>query len=340
MGPEKRVFETVVCPATKTNPRNSEADIIELKDGRLLLAYTEFYHYSLHDMAPARIAGKISSDRGRSWSEPFTIQEGIGAMNVMEADLLRLKTGEIALFFCVKNSEDDCRPYMRKSADEARSWGELVPIAKPYRGYFVLSNDRAIQLSNGGILLPAAYTPNIWAFPISNITSICFYSDDQGRTWFKSEVEIRLPDSPCDEPGVVELKDGRVLMWIRTTLGRIYRSFSEDSGETWSKPEPMDLVSPDSPAIIKRIPKTDDLLIIWNNTQGPRRVPLTAAISMDDGETWKNFKNLEGDARYQYAYPSITFVDDEALITYYVHDERAGRISLKLKIAPVDWFYG
>jgi hypothetical protein len=333
------VFETIVCPATNANPRNSEADIIELNDGRLLLAYTEFYHFSPHDMAPARISGKISSDRGRSWSKPFTIQENIGKENVMDADLLRLRTGEIAIFFCVKNSEADCHPYVNKSQDEAKTWGEPIPIAKFYHGYFTLNNDRAIQLSNGRILLPAAYTPNIWAFPISSLTSLCFYSDDDGRTWFKSREEVSLPNSESDEPGVVELRDGRVLMWIRTNLGRIYRSLSKDFGETWSEPEPIGLISPSSPQTIKRIPKTEDLLILWNNTRGPRRVPLTAAVSRDDGETWENLKDVESDSAYQYAYPSITFVGEEALITYYLYDERTGYISLKLKILPIDWFY-
>ncbi|MGI6419651.1 MAG: hypothetical protein ACOX1P_28780 [Thermoguttaceae bacterium] len=37
------VFRLTVAPATARNPRNSESDIIELRDGRLLLGWTEFY---------------------------------------------------------------------------------------------------------------------------------------------------------------------------------------------------------------------------------------------------------------------------------------------------------
>ncbi|MBS7624096.1 MAG: sialidase family protein [Candidatus Bathyarchaeia archaeon] len=331
------VFDLIVCPANSRNPRNTEADIIELTDGRLLLAYTEFYHYESHDMAPARIAGKISYDRGRSWSDPFTIQENIGCNNVMEADLLRLRTGEIALFFLIKNSESDCHPYMKKTFDEAGTWSELVPIAKFYQGYFTTNNDRAIQLSNGRILLPVAYTPNIWA--MRKLTSFCFYSDDNGRTWFKSDVEVSLQKATAEEPGVIELKDGRLMMWFRTTLGYIYRAFSDDFGETWGKAEPMPLSSPNSPQAMKRIPKTNDILLVWNNTPGPQRVPLTTAISRDEGETWENIKDIEADPRFSYAYPSITFVRDEALITYYCHDRKTNLLSLKLKIFPIDWFY-
>ena len=330
---ETEIFDLIVCPTTEKNPRNTEADIIELKDKRLLLGWTEFYYYGRNDSSPARIAGKLSSDKGRSWSEPFTIQENIGVQNVMEADFLRLKSGEIAFFFLIKNSGFDCHPYMRKSFDECKTWSEIVPIAKFHPGYFTLNNDRAIQLSDGRILLPASFVPNIDVE--SRLVSLCFYSDDNGRTWYKSKNEVSLlPESTAEEPGVIELKDGRIMMWMRTSLGYIYKAYSSDGGETWSKPESMGIISPRSPQTIKRIPKTGDLLMIWNCTSGPKRVPLTAAISCDEGETWKNFKNIETDEKQSYAYPSITFVDDEVLITYYCDHG-----SLKLKIIPIDWFY-
>ncbi|MEM3465289.1 MAG: sialidase family protein [Thermoproteota archaeon] len=332
---EEQIYELIVCPATERNPRNSEADIIELRDGTLLLGYTEFYHYSPHDMAPARVAGRVSKDGGRTWSEPFTIQDDIGAENVMEADFLRLKTGEIAMFFSVKNSEADCHPYMKKSFDEAKTWSEPVPVAKTYSGYFTTNNDRAIQAYNGRILLPVAYAPNAWA--TLRFVSSCFYSDDNGRTWFKSATDVSLPNATADEPGLIELKDGRLLMWFRTTLGYICRSFSDDLGETWSRPEPMNIMSPESPQTMKRIPKTNDLLLVWNNTRGPQRVPLTVAISRDEGQTWENVKDIETDERYAYAYTSVTFVDEKALLTYYVNEGRY--LSLKLKAIPIEWFY-
>lgn len=335
----KRVFELVVCPATRQNPRNSEADIIELKDGSLLLAYTDFYNYSLHDMSPARISGKISVDYGRTWSEPFTIQENIGTENVMESNLLRLKSGEIALFFCCKNSEVDCKPYMRKSFDEGKSWSELLSIAKFHSGYFTLNNDRAVQLSSGRLLLPSAMTSNAWAFP--EFVSVCFYSDDNGRTWFRGKGCVSLPDSlgGAQEPGVVELNDGRILMWLRNSLGFIYKSYSEDGGETWGSPKSMNLVSPCSAQNIKRDPRTDNLVLAWNNTAGSKRNPLTIAVSRDEGETWKKVRNIETDDSFGYSYPSLAFIKDLILLTYYVEDERNLLVHLKLKVIPADWLH-
>jgi len=40
----------------------------------------------------------------------------------MSVSLLRLQNGEIALFYLLKNSEQDCRPVMRLSRDEGTTW--------------------------------------------------------------------------------------------------------------------------------------------------------------------------------------------------------------------------
>jgi len=40
-----------------------------------------------------------------------------------------------------------------------------------------------------------------------------------------------------------------------------------------------------------------------------------------------------------YAYTSLTFVQDRALLSYYVHDEQTGRISSRFRSLPVRWLY-
>ena len=113
----------MVVPVGPNNPRNSEAAIIPLADGKLLLGWTEFYAGDWADHGPARISGKISTDQGRSWGDKYTLVENDGGCNVMEVNFLRLKDGRIALFYCQKNSENvDCRVMMRTSRDEGRSF--------------------------------------------------------------------------------------------------------------------------------------------------------------------------------------------------------------------------
>jgi len=70
---------------------------------------------------------------------------------------------------------------------------------------------------------------------------------------------------------------------------------------TWSDAEPTDIRSPLSPASIKRIPKTGDLLMVWNDHADiaavlrGKRTPLTVAVSRDEGKTWEKRKTLYDD---------------------------------------------
>ena len=71
------------------------------------------------------------------------------------------------------------------------------------------------------------------------------------------------------------------------------------------------------------------------------RNPLCSVISKDDGESWENRRTIEDRHGYGNAYPSVTFVDDEALVTYYA-TVRSGLGTMngevRLKIYPVSWF--
>jgi sialidase-1 len=147
------------------------------------------------------------------------------------------------------------------------------------------------------------------------------------------------------EPEVIELNDGRVLMIIRTQLGHIAASYSDDGGNTWGKPESWGVRSPESPATVRRIPVTGDLLLVWNDTydaatgHGGKRTPLTAAVSSDDGKTWSRVKQIETDKYHTYAYTSLIFDKERALLSYYVADEKTGRISSRFRSIPIKSFY-
>jgi len=316
----------VIAPATAANPRNSEGAIVELKDGSLLLGWTEFYAGRGEDHGPARLVGRISSDGGETWREKYTLVENDGGCNVMEVNFLRLESGEIALFYCQKNSESaDCRIMVRASADEGRTFGPAKQLS-PAGKYTGLTNGRCIRLSTGRILLEA------W----EGGDSYCCISDDDGETWRDGQ-RIRPEGGECWEPACVELKDGRVLMLMRTQIGGQYSSISEDGGETWSTPEPTALVGTAAPVSISRIPTTGDLLAIWNHNPGAnQRNPLTAAVSPDEGETWERLRNIEDGEGNAWAYPAVTWIGDRALITYFSY---TGGHSLHLRTLPASWFY-
>jgi predicted neuraminidase len=139
------------------------------------------------------------------------------------------------------------------------------------------------------------------------------------------------------EPHVVELKDGRLMMILRTYEQCLGKSYSTDGGETWSKAELIRELksSPNaSPTNVKRIPSTGDLLLLrTTGGEGGRRTPFVAVISKDDGATWQNEKVIAGDPNDDYGYPSLTFVDDFALVFYHKRD------GLYVARVGVDWLY-
>lgn len=326
--PAKEPYHVVVAPVGPQNPRNSEAAIIPLKDGSLLLGWTEFYAGDGADHGPARISGKISNDDGRTWGEKYTLIENDGGCNVMEVNFLRLKDGRIALFYCQKNTEStDCRVVMRASDDEGRTFRDALQIS-PEGKYTGLTNGRCIRLRSGRILLEA------W----EGGDSFCYLSDDDGRTWRESQ-RVK-PGTGSWEPACVELKDGRVMMLMRTQMGGQFKSLSSDGGETWTEPILTPLVGTQAPVAITRVPTTGDLLAVWNNNPGVadgwRRNPLTSAISRDEGETWELLRNVEDAPDDAWAYPAVTWWKDEALLTYFSY---TGGHSLHLKILPAAWFY-
>src|SRR5207247_8723344 len=101
------------------------------------------------------------------------------------------------------------------------------------------------------------------------------------------------------EPTSAETKDGRVLLVARSKTGRLVQSYSLDGGVMWHSVHPTELSSSQSPALLIRIPKTGDLLCVWNQVsaeeirRGFLRGRLSSAVSTDSAMTWRHFKTLE-----------------------------------------------
>lgn len=307
--------ESIVCPLLETGPgnlRNSEASMVELRDGRLLLAYTHFYA-DADDFGAGDIRGKISSDGGRTWGRPFLVQVNTARYNTGRLALLRLpecfdgyRHGQpvLGLIYVELNSFYHHRILLKTSVDEGLHWSAPTPInATGVLGHVCQRGDTVLVLTRGRIVVPA------YAMFGGLCASFCYFSDDGGNTWQRSlgELAVQLTESggrcigysDFEEPAVAELRDGRLLCFGRSRLGQLYQSFSSDAGLTWSKPAPTGLASSYSPCSLKAIPATGDLLCAWNQASGREiadglgRMRMSTAVSKDDGRTWQHFQNLE-----------------------------------------------
>jgi len=330
------------------NPRNSEGAFATLAYGRIWFCYTQFYG-GASDHHPARIVGIESGDEGRTWSKPRVVIDNEGGANVMSVSLLRLASGKLALFYLRKNSWLDCRPWMRTSVDEGRTWSSpVLMVSAP--GYFVLNNDRVVQLASGRLVAPVGFHRARQTDPSSSRSfdsraiALWYLSDDEGLTWREADTWWGMPvvsRSGFQEPGVVELADRTLLGWARTDQGAQYGFASRDAGKTWSAPVPTAVESPLSPASIKRLPGSADLLAIYNDHSGRfpfpkgKRSPLVAAISKDGGRTWPARTRLEEDPDGWYCYTAIHFTGDAVLLGYCAGDSKVGGLN-RLRIRRIE----
>lgn len=327
------------------NPRNSEGDFITLKDGGILFVYT-YFTGGAGDNASAYLAGRISNDQGKTWTKKdVVILPNEAGMNIMSVSLLRLDNGDIALFYLRKNSESDCLPMMRISKDEAKTWSEAKTCVKD-PGYYVMNNDRVIQLENGRLIFPLSLhkTPDTEVSAMGKL--ICYYSDNDGENWIRSTPIENIDHVISQEPGLIELKDNKLLLYCRTESGVQYFSFSDDHGETWSPLEPGNIKSPLSPASIERIPNTGDLLLLWNNNyetgrDGGKRTPFTLAISKDEGKKWQKIKAVESNPNGHYCYTAIEFIEDHVLLGHCAGDTKyhSGLATTHITRLSLDWVY-
>ena len=347
----------VDLPPMEGNPRNSEGAFIDRKDGSLLHVYTRFKGSSTSDHALAELAAMYSCDHGDTFSEPVVILTATqhDAMNIMSVSLLRMGNGDIGLFYLVRKDWDDMRFVLCRSSNEGQTWSEPI-YCIDRKSLFVINNDRVVKLATGRIIISVAYHyvrhigdevtyygPAITYF---------YYSDDDGITWSESPSFLALNTphsfSGLQEPGIVELGGGILWGWARTDMGRQYEFFSRDNGLTWNEPRPSRFTSPLSPMSMKRIPKTNQLIAIWNpipnydtreyeyHTSG--RTRLVYALSGDNGATWSKSVILENNEFAGYCYVAIHFIEDAMLLSYCAGDTRIDKTCLsKVRIRKISY---
>ena len=326
------------------NPRNSEGAFLSLQDGRIIFIYTRYDGHDPEDNANADLALIESADDGLTWPKaPRIIFSRGKADNIMSVSLLRLHSGRIMLVYLEKFTSPDgelhCVPYITFSDDEAATW-TTPRLLLPDSGYHVVCNDRLVQLSTGRIIVPVSPWVELESPDRKKVMGMTFFlSDDEGATWRLSKDYLYPPANvrALQEPGVLELTDGRLWTWARTSSNYQFGCYSSDGGETWGEVKPlMDFCSPLSPMSVKRNPVSQRLTAVWNDHQ-PRwnvpvpirkipsyrwkecktagRTPFVLAESDDEGKSWQATL-LEDDPKRGFGYTAMHFTGTALLLGY------------------------
>lgn len=95
----------------------------------------------------------------------------------------------------------------------------------------------------------------------------------------------------------------------------------------------MQLRSPASPASIRRLPGSPDLLAVYNDHSGQfkfepkKRTPLVVAYSSDGGRTWPVRQVLEDDPTGWYCYTAIHYTGEGVLLACCASNQQLPHLS-------------
>ena len=291
----------------------------------------------------------ISRDGGKTWSEPFIINDtvlddrdagivylGGGKMlvtwfchpaemyettfyNWMKEDStdeeFSLITEKLNSYSAIPESEKLGGSFIRISEDYGKTWGETVrvPISSPH-GPNVLKDGSLIYLGK------EMYSQNC-EIPEKNEYIAAYKSVDNGNSWERVG-ELHKPEntrwSNFHEPHIVELPDGRLLGAIRGE-GRevpngftIYFTHSDDGGKTWSDWQNNGICGSPPHLLLH----SSGAVIC---SYGRRSEPYgeRAAISRDNGETWTEEYIFDFARDDDLGYPACVELADGSILSVY-----------------------
>lgn len=315
-------------------PRKMWGGIVNRGNGTLMLAYSD--HVGLQRGDAVTSEYRVSRDDGKTWGDPQKLNCGMGVNGMIRLQSGKLAAYGHKRYGdrpdCFSSSSDDGKTwtkpvnigiyqdfYLYLHALSQLASGRLL-LAGYWEGLNAGRPDQGLHEGATDTIPYAQYTWGLWRERVLFFgghrgpemgINIVYYSDNEGLTWKKCKGglfgwfdERGIPNGECGiidvyEPNVAETNDGRLLMIMRSKTGRLLQSYSLDQGVTWLSVLPTELSASQTTPMLNKIPKTGDLLCVWNQVsceeirRGFGRGRLSAAISRDSGLTWENFKTLE-----------------------------------------------
>ncbi|PWH15168.1 MAG: hypothetical protein DDG59_11690 [Anaerolineae bacterium] len=202
--------------------------------------------------------------------------------------------------------------FVHFSEDGGKTWQNTQKIETfPYSGGYGMRG--GWQLPNGDILLPLSDVPQYQRVYLVR-------SRDNGSSWDKPTPVAEIGGRYFEEPTILCLPDGRLLMLLRENATHfLYQTASDDGGYTWSQPIQTPIWG--YPAHLLLLPDQR----LWC-VFGYRRKPfgIRAVLSSDSGKSWEIASPIllrddcpNGDL----GYPSSVLRSDGSIYTvYYAQD--------------------
>ena len=194
------------------------------------------------------------------------------------------------------------KPCARISRDGGRTWG---PEALLLDRTGVLTKNKPLRM--GDELLLPVYDEWRWQVGIARLG----LGGPAQAVWRFDDLSIGAGSGvPMIQGTLAETSPGRLLMLMRTNVGRIWQVESGDGGATWGTVRPTALRNPNAGIDMVHLPD-GRLWLCYNDTDRGRdpmqwdlRYPLCLAESADAERSWRNILTLEAGPG-EYSYPAI-----------------------------------
>lgn len=296
------------APAIVREAPSNECSQVARRDGALEI-------YFITKPESDSVSSIRSEDGGRTWSAP-RVAFAIPGRAYYAVQVIAASDGGLhAVFHIAGQGEGGYRGrlydvYHCRQDPGTRAWTTPRKVVPGYvgslRGFIQLRETGRLVLTVSSAVPERASVPA--AGPDFGWHDVYAYvSDDSGETWQRSpdplRLELKTPNVTrygAVEPTVLELRDGRIWMLVRDRQGRLWQSFSGDGGLHWRALEKSPFISSDSPAHLLRL--RDGRILLFTNAcqfwENPRsyamggREVLHAAISADEGRTWRGFREI------------------------------------------------
>lgn len=276
----------------------------------------------------------VSEDGGKTWSEPrpiFAADKNIVVSN--ERAILETKDGTIIAAFMnlaerhwtwqdkLHDAPGAKLPtYVMRSTDGGATWRDVQKLHEEWSG----AVRDMIQTKDGRIIFTAMKLQN----NPGRHTVLTYSSIDDGLTWQGSnliDLGGRGHHGGVTEATIVQRKDGRPWILIRTNWGEFWSGYSLNDGRHWQILQPSGIPSSSSPGMLTRL-TSGRLMLIWNRPfphgketwplrggdglwsdvpVSNHREELSVAFSDDDGESWSNAVVMAKKTKTSLAYPYV-----------------------------------
>jgi BNR repeat-like domain len=201
------------------------------------------------------------------------------------------------------------------SEDGGRSWGETHRLeTAPFSGGYGMRG--ALVLPDGSLLLPLSDIPHYRRIFVLR-------SPDGGRHWDHPVLAAAKDGSEFEEPHMIRLPSGRLLMLMRDNgTRRLHSVFSDDAGNSWTPPVALPIEG--YPPHLLSLPDGQILCTYgWRKPDfGVREV-----ISDDGGKSWDIERTVRirgGLPNRDLGYPCTVLDHDGSLFSVYYGQEPDG----------------